>query len=72
MQRAQRGQYVISIGANICQNSSLQDLCLKMRCHFLENRTETKHPGKFPILSQLQNTPSLPIGNVFTVFCIVM
>lgn len=45
IQSAQRGQYVISIGTNICQNGSLEDLCWKMHCHFIEGRAETKHPG---------------------------
>lgn len=44
IQSAQRGQYVISVGTNICQNGSLE-LCWKMHCHFTEGRAETKHPG---------------------------
>lgn len=71
MRCAQGGQYVIALGTNICQNSGLEDLCLKMWCHFLENGAETEHPGKFPMLTQLQNIPSLPVGNIFIVFYIV-
>lgn len=33
-----RGQCVISIGADICQNSSLEDWGLKMKCHLLEQQ----------------------------------
>lgn len=67
---AQRGHCVISTGAKMCQKSSLEDLCLKMWSH--KNRAETKRPGKFPILWQLQNVLSLSIENVFAIFYVVM
>jgi len=33
------------------QNNSLENLCLKMWCHYVDSRAEMKHPGKFLILS---------------------
>lgn len=59
--------------------SSLEDLCWKMWCHFLESRAEAKHPVDFPLCCSYRTLPlcqlevyllsSIWFRNVCSLFC---
>lgn len=67
-----RGQCVISIGADICQNSSLEDWGLKMQCHLLEQQNRDQTSWWVSLLVTVTEYSFFDNWKYFTVFCVVM